>query len=105
MYVKRESNFSMTLSWRVPPSGGLNRRKAELRTQPRRGVLTAAASLALAVLAGCAVPVHRQRLVSKPNMQFSDSPVFNYQSKVLSQVESGAAASGGAQAAGCTSCR
>ena len=59
----------------------------------------------VALLAGCAVPVHRQRLVSKPNMQFSDSPVFNYQSRTLSQIETGAAASGGAQAAGCTSCR
>lgn len=57
------------------------------------------------LLAGCAVPVHRHRLVSKANMQFSESPVFNYQSKMLSQVESGAAAAGGAQAAGCTSCR
>ena len=59
----------------------------------------------LALLAGCAVPVHQQRLVSKPNMQFSGSPVFNYQSRTLSQIESGAAATGGAQAAGCTSCR
>ena len=57
------------------------------------------------LLAGCAVPVHQQRLVSRPNMQFSDSPVFNYQSRTLAQTESGAAASGGAQAAGCTSCR
>jgi hypothetical protein len=59
----------------------------------------------LGLSAGCAVPVHQQRLVSKPSMQFSDSPVFNYQSRLLSQIEPGAAASGGAQAAGCTSCR
>lgn len=59
----------------------------------------------LAVASGCAVPVHEQRLVSQPNMQFSDSPVFNYQARQLTQIESGAAASGGAQAAGCTSCR
>ena len=59
----------------------------------------------LALPSGCAVPVHQQRLVSKPSMQFSDSPVFNYQSRLLAQVEPGAAASGGAQAAGCTSCR
>ena len=38
-------------------------------------------------------------------MQFSDASVSGYHSKVLSQIETGAAASGGAQAAGCTSCR
>ena len=55
---------------------------------------------------GCkAVPVMQQRLVSKPNMVFSDSPVFSYQSQVLTQIEPGAALSGGAQAAGCTACR
>ncbi len=64
------------------------------------------AALPVAILfAGCAVPIHQQRLVSKANMQFSSSPVFNYQSRTLSQIESGAAATGGAQAAGCTSCR
>ena len=56
--------------------------------------------------AGCStVPVHKQRLVSRPGMQFSNSAVFSYQSKIGPQIESGAAASGGAQAAGCTSCR
>jgi len=56
--------------------------------------------------AGCkAVPVMQQRLVSKPNMVFSDSPVFSYQSQVLTQIEPGSALSGGAQAAGCTACR
>lgn len=59
----------------------------------------------IGVSAGCAVPVHQQRWVSKPSMQFAQSAVFDYQSKLLPQVESGAAASGGAQAAGCTSCR
>lgn len=56
--------------------------------------------------AGCrAVPVHQQRLVARPNMQFSDSPVFAYTAAILSQIETGAAGTGGAQAAGCTSCR
>ena len=56
--------------------------------------------------AGCqAVPVMQQRLVSKPNMVFSDSPVFSYQSQVLPQIEPGSAMSGGAQAAGCTACQ
>jgi hypothetical protein len=74
------------------------------RTNPKLTLLLLTALMA--VVSGCrTVPVHRQRLVSKPGMLFSDSPVFSYQSRVLSQVESGAAASGGAQAAGCTSCR
>lgn len=59
-----------------------------------------------ALLCGCrAVPVSQQRLVARPNMQFSESPVYAYGAAVLSQIESGSAASGGAQAAGCTSCR
>ncbi len=64
--------------------------------------------LFLAVLGGfgCqSVPVMEQRLVSKPNMVFSDSPVFAYQSPVMSQIEPGLALSGGAQAAGCTACQ
>ena len=58
-------------------------------------------------LTGCAVPaVRQQRLVSKPNMLFSDSPVFTYNAaRLLPQLEPGAATSGGAQNAGCTSCR
>ncbi|MBL9127559.1 MAG: hypothetical protein JNL97_07930 [Verrucomicrobiales bacterium] len=68
--------------------------------------ITSLLALALCgVVPGCAVPVHRQRLVSKPPMQFSESVVFDYQSRLLPQVESGISASGGAQAAGCTSCR
>ena len=55
---------------------------------------------------GCQkVPVHEQGLVAKPNMVFSDSMVFNYKGKLFPQVEPGSATSGGAQAAGCTSCR
>ena len=56
--------------------------------------------------AGCkSVPVTEQRLVSKPNMVFPDSPVFAYQWQVLTQIEPGSALSGGAQAAGCTACQ
>jgi len=70
----------------------------------------AAAALAMVAgwlaLCGCgSVPVHKQRLVSKPNMLFSDSAVFTYLPKLLVQTEPGAAATGGSQAAGCTSCR
>jgi hypothetical protein len=61
----------------------------------------------LALTAGCASPgVAQQRLVSKPNMLFSDSLAFNYNSpRLLPQLETGSAASGGAQGSGCTACR
>ncbi len=54
---------------------------------------------------GCTVPVHAQRLLAKPGMQFSGSAALGGPSKLLPQVESGAATSGGGQAAGCSSCR
>ena len=76
--------------------------------QGRSLPLTASLPLvALFLLAGCAAPAVRpQRLVSKPNMLFSDSSMFTYNSaRLLPQLEPGAAASGGAQNAGCTSCR
>lgn len=58
------------------------------------------------VLNGCShVPVQKQRLVSKPNMQFSDSLVFNYSNTLQAQTEPGSVMSGGAKSAGCTSCK
>jgi len=69
----------------------------------------AKAWLALAWLllaTGCAqVGPEQQRLVSKPNMTFSDSLVFSYQNGLIPQVEPGSAFSGGAQSSGCTSCK
>lgn len=62
-----------------------------------------AAGLLLA--AGCTVPVQAQRLLAKPAMQFSGSAVFGNQPRLLPQLESGAATSGGGQAAVCSSCR
>lgn len=61
----------------------------------------------LALLSGCSLPaVHQQRLVAKPNMTFSDSAAFTYNSpKLLSQLAPGFAGAGGAQNSGCTSCR
>jgi hypothetical protein len=57
-------------------------------------------------LAGCGhVPVSEQGLVAKPNMQFSDSATFAYTSRLSPQTEPGSAFSGGAQNAGCTSCK
>jgi hypothetical protein len=74
----------------------------------RRYFLTAGLPLAgILLLAGCSLPaVRQQRLVSKPNMIFSDSAAFAYNSaRLLPQLEPGSAASGGAQNAGCTACR
>jgi hypothetical protein len=59
----------------------------------------------LCLLSGCAVGVQEQRLVSKPNMQFSRSAVYNYSSKLMPQIQSGLATSGGAQASTCTLCQ
>lgn len=67
-------------------------------------VLLAGGVLA-ALLPGCAgVPVAQQRLVSRPGMVFSDSPLLNTRGALAAQLEPGRAA-GGAQAAGCTACR
>ena len=72
---------------------------------PRLAVISLALALGLTA-PGCAqVPAPRQRLVSKPNMEFSDSLVFNYQHKLLPQVEPGSAFAAGAQSTGCTSCK
>ena len=55
---------------------------------------------------GCeTVGVQDQRLVSKPNMTFSSSYLYAFQPRLTAQVEPGASSSGGAQAAGCTSCK
>ena len=67
-----------------------------------------ASLLALSVLGvtGCAqVGVSEQRLVSKPNMTFTDAAVFNAPPRLFPQSEPGAADSGGAASAGCSSCR
>ena len=58
------------------------------------------------LLSGCAsVEVHKQRLVSKPNMLFSRSAVFDYSSRIMPQLQPGLAVSGGAQPSTCTVCR
>jgi len=69
------------------------------------GRLFFAAFLVL-VWTGCvSVAPNEQRLVSKPNMVFSESAVFGYENKLLSQMEPGSAFSGGCQSSGCTSCK
>jgi hypothetical protein len=62
----------------------------------------------LAILAGSgcrSVPIGDQGQLSKPNMIFADTAVFGYDSGLVAQIEPGAASNGGAQAAGCTSCK
>jgi hypothetical protein len=55
---------------------------------------------------GCStVGPEQQRLVSKPNMQFSDQAAFSYSSKLMPQIQPGLANTGGAQASTCTLCR
>jgi len=64
--------------------------------------------VALLALAGsgCAwVGPRQQRLVSKPDMVFSESAFLSYQNQLFEQVEPGSAFSGGAQSGGCTSCK
>lgn len=57
------------------------------------------------LVGGCSsVPVHEHRLVSKSNMAFSDSLVFNYENPLQVQVEPGSGSAGAAKSGGCTSC-
>ncbi len=68
--------------------------------------LSAVMVFAAVTLTGCkSVSVLDQRLVSKPNMVFSDLSSYTWQSLLLTQVEPGSAMSGGNQAAGCTACQ
>jgi len=67
-------------------------------------------SLSFAVIvffAGCAAPpMSQQRLVAKPNMTFSDSPVFTYNSpRLLPQIAPGFPGGDASQNSGCSSCR
>ena len=66
----------------------------------------AAVGLVAWLAGGCStVGPGQQRLVSKPNMQFSEAAVFSDASKLMSQIQPGLATSGGAQASTCTLCR
>ena len=78
-----------------------------MRVGFRKCVLSAGTLLVAILLGGCAAPaVRQQRLVARPNMTFSDSAVFTYNSaRLLPQLAPGFASSGGAQNSGCTSCR
>ncbi len=58
-------------------------------------------------LTGCtAMRPSEQRMVAKPNMIFSDSAAFTYNSsRLFPQMATGFASSGGSQNSGCISCR
>lgn len=57
------------------------------------------------IFTGCVtVKPQQQRLVSKPNMQFDGSVIFNYNDKLLTQTESGSASFTGGQSGSCGSC-
>jgi hypothetical protein len=73
----------------------------------RRCWLLAPLLLFVLLIGGCSSPaVRQQRLVAKPNMVFSDSSVFNYNSsRLLPQIAPGCASTSGSQNSGCTSCR
>ena len=73
----------------------------------RRCLLIADCIVIALLLAGCTTPaVRQQRLVAKPNMTFSESAAFSYNSpRLLSQLATGIASAGGPQNSGCTSCR
>jgi len=72
----------------------------------KRWLLTSLAALTGVLITGCAqVGVQEQRLVSKPNMTFTDYAVFNAPPRLFQQSEPGASDTGGAASAGCSSCR
>lgn len=57
-------------------------------------------------LVGCVnLPVSEHRHLSRPNMVFESQGAFASRPALLGQIEPGAAASAGGQAAGCTVCR
>jgi hypothetical protein len=59
---------------------------------------------AMLLATGCQVPIHEQRLVSKPGMQFSRNPAVSYSSRIVPQILPGLEA-GAEQASVCTICK
>jgi hypothetical protein len=77
-----------------------------VRARWRQLLLVCSATVAIAAFSGCnAVPLAQQRLVAKSEMTFDASAMSHPGSNLAAQIEPGLASSGGAQAAGCTSCR
>src|SRR5881296_1182545 len=85
----------------APVGGSALRTIRGPRSLAARTVLVAAVTLSLT---GCAtVGIEHQRLVSKPNMQFSEVRAFGEPTRLASQLEPGRVVTGGAQASVCTS--
>ena len=62
--------------------------------------------LLVLLLTGCRqIPVYEQVSLSRPGMQFSDSPALAGTSALLSTIEPGTDDRGGANASGCTACQ
>lgn len=80
---------------------------AAVNPRLRLCVLAAVGLLLALGSSGCAAPsVRQQRLVAKANMTFSEAAAFSYNSpRLLGQLATGIASTGGAQNSGCTSCR
>lgn len=71
-----------------------------------RWALALACAMLIGLTSGCSVvPLAQQRLVAKPEMGFDLTAHGHPPVNLMSQVEPGLAATAGAQAAGCTSCR
>ena len=84
----------------------MNQIQPALVRAPRLLVALQFGSLLVFFFTGCAsVPVHEQRLVSKPNMLFSRSAVYSYTSKIMPQVQPGLPASGRSLNSTCTACQ
>jgi len=75
-----------------------------MRSRPAPNLKLFLAALALCVLSGC-VGVEKQRLVSKPNMQFSRTSIYSDSSKIMPLIQPGLVKTGGAQPSTCTLCR
>ncbi len=81
--------------------------RSETASFHQRFTLAGLGALMVLGVTGCTtMRPSEQRLVAKPNMTFSDSAAFTYNSsRLFPQMATGFAATGGAQNSGCTSCR
>lgn len=58
------------------------------------------------LLSGCTtIPAYQQSYLSKPNMQFEDTIVYNTEPRFQGSYEPGSPTASGAGATGCAACR
>lgn len=79
--------------------------KETVQILPRMKGMLFLMAVALALTGCTTVEIQEQRLVSKPSMQFSQSTVYSYSSRIMPQLQPGLVVSGGAQPSTCTVCR